>query len=174
MPHVNLFPQIHCQSLSSYGHNVVSSPATIPCTHCNPTRLNVNNAIRVASERPLIEGVPAHRAACGIVAIRVLAYARLPLHQSKMRKRVRLRFMSGGSARARGCGFGVAGRVRLRFRARMESYRLSGSIRLCRLYQEIQRRSQDVCAVLSRLSQDPTPVTLRRFAVRSVTRRAAS
>lgn len=35
-----------------------------PNTHCSPTKLNVNSAMRVDSDLPLIEGVPAHRAVC--------------------------------------------------------------------------------------------------------------
>lgn len=42
-------------------------------THCNPTKLNVKSAILVDSFRPLMEGVPAHLAACGILIIHVLS-----------------------------------------------------------------------------------------------------
>lgn len=44
-------------------------------TYCNPTRLKVNSAMRVDSLRPLMDGVPAHRAACGMIVSRVRAYA---------------------------------------------------------------------------------------------------
>lgn len=36
-------------------------------THCKPNKLNVNRAIRADSFRPLIDGVPTHLAACGIL-----------------------------------------------------------------------------------------------------------
>lgn len=42
-------------------------------THCNPTKLNVKSAILVDSFRPLMEGVPAHLAACGILIIHGLS-----------------------------------------------------------------------------------------------------
>lgn len=43
-------------------------------THCKPTKLNVNSAIRVDSDFPLMAGVPTHRAVCGILAIPPSAY----------------------------------------------------------------------------------------------------
>lgn len=72
--------QRNCQPLNIHRRRSACVPSrnVSRCTHCNPTRLNVNNAILIASDRPLIEGVPAHRAACGILAIRLLAYAQPP------------------------------------------------------------------------------------------------
>jgi hypothetical protein len=52
-------------------------------THCNPTKLNVKSAILVDSFRPLMEGVPAHLAACGILIIHVLACTQLSSHEPK-------------------------------------------------------------------------------------------
>lgn len=53
MPHVNLYK---IRKLSGdhlwKGH-----------THCKPTRLKVNRAIRMDSVEPLIDGVPVHDAA---------------------------------------------------------------------------------------------------------------
>lgn len=43
-------------------------------THCNPTKLKVNSAIRVESFRPLMEGVPAHLAVCGISSNHALLF----------------------------------------------------------------------------------------------------
>ena len=38
-------------------------------THCKPNKLKVNNAILADSFRPLMEGVPTHLAACGILLL---------------------------------------------------------------------------------------------------------
>lgn len=40
------------------------------CTYCNPTKLNVNSAIRADSFRPLMDGEPAHLAPCGMLVRR--------------------------------------------------------------------------------------------------------
>jgi hypothetical protein len=40
---------------------------SIPQVNCNPNKLKVSNAMRADSVRPLIEGVPTHLAACGIL-----------------------------------------------------------------------------------------------------------
>lgn len=48
-------------------------------THCNPTRLNVNSAMRIDSVLPLIDGVPTHDAACGIAAMYATACGLLSL-----------------------------------------------------------------------------------------------
>lgn len=47
-------------------------------THCNPTRLNVNRAMRVDSVRPLMDGEPTHDAACGMAAVLWVAYSSAP------------------------------------------------------------------------------------------------
>lgn len=63
-------------------------------THCKPTRLKVNNAMRVDSLFPLMNGVPAHRAACGMVLSHVGACVFSPL------------FTRNWSSQSRGSGLG--------------------------------------------------------------------
>lgn len=53
MPQVNL-----CRTFK-----LLRSHMSHGSTHCKPTRLKVNRAIRIDSVEPLIDGVPAHDAA---------------------------------------------------------------------------------------------------------------
>lgn len=53
----------HCRRNENEGKN----------TYCKPNKLKVNSTMRTHSLRPLIEGVPTHLAACGILSVRMPA-----------------------------------------------------------------------------------------------------
>lgn len=85
MPQVNL--QQENNQRSGWGARSKTSVVVDRSTYCNPNKLNVNSAIRIDSDFPLIEGEPTHRAACGMLTTpastkSIQQYPHFAMHQS--------------------------------------------------------------------------------------------